>query len=60
MKGSKGKEYIQPDRSWIIEEYKNIKHSKNKRLYIKQFNRKIRNFFKKIINAKNEENQNEG
>lgn len=49
MKASKGKEYIYPDEAYIISEYRHIKKRKNKRFYIRKFNRKVRNFFKRII-----------
>lgn len=49
MKASKGKEYIYPDESYSISEYRHIKKTKNKRFQIRRFNRKVRNFFKKLI-----------
>lgn len=51
MKSSKGKELIQPDRGWFICEYKHIRRDKNKikKFYLNQFNRKLRQLFKKII-----------
>ena len=49
MKASKGKEFLNPDEAYIISEYKYIKKNKNKRFYVRVFNKKIRNFFKKLI-----------
>ena len=52
MKASKGKEFIQPDPSWLISETKVLKNKgKNniKKFHIKEFNRKVRRFFSRII-----------
>lgn len=49
MKASKGKEYVYPDEAYSISEYNHIKKTKNKRFYIRRFNRKVRKFFKKLI-----------
>lgn len=51
MKASKGKEYLHPDEAYIISEYKLVKKTKNKRFYVRVFNRKIRKFFKKLIRS---------
>lgn len=51
MKASKGKDFIYPDENWEISEQKFLKnnHGNPKKFLIKQFNKKIRKLFKRII-----------
>lgn len=51
-KASKGKDYIMPDPNWVISEcavLKNNHRGKLKKYYPYKFNKKIRQFFKKLI-----------
>lgn len=52
MKASKGKEFIQPDPNWLISGTKLLKNKgKNnvKKFHTKEFNRKVRKKFLKLI-----------
>lgn len=51
-KASKGKEYLMPDPNWVISEcavLKNNHRGKLKKYYLNKFNRKIRQYFNRLI-----------
>lgn len=49
MKAVKGKNIFAPDVNYVIAEYRFCKYKKGKRAVVKQYNRKVRSYFKKVI-----------
>jgi len=49
MKIAKGKNVFAPDVNYIISDYRFCKYKKGKRAVIKQYNRKVRSYYKKVI-----------
>lgn len=52
MKPIKGKNFLPPDKSWLICEYGQTKqgnHKNQKKYYVRKFNRELRQFFRKML-----------
>lgn len=55
MKSNKGYHVMPPDKGWSICEYKRTKKKRFKRHLLKNWHRKLRQFYQKLIRSKADE-----